>query len=158
MAGVQGQSGGMRPNAPQNNPANVSATGGNGQSGTQAPKYIPGMRAMGSSGVETMAQQQGAPMAGASAEQQGLAELTPITAESQLPDQPITHGAPVGEGPNSVPNLPLGTNDDPDMQSARDHLPIIEWWATQPGATQATKDYASYLRTTLTNPIPGTPA
>lgn len=150
--------GGMRPNAPQNNPANVSATGGNGQSGTQAPKYIPGMRAMGSSGVETMAQQSGAPMAGSSPQPQGLSELSPLTAETQFPDQPITDGAPIGEGANSVPNLPMGVSEDPDIQSARDHLPILEWWASQPGATQSTKDYASYLRTALTNPIPGAPA
>ena len=32
--------GGMRPSAPQNNPANVSGIGGAGQSGTQAPRYI----------------------------------------------------------------------------------------------------------------------
>jgi len=150
--------GGMRPNAPQNNPANVSANGGNGQSGTQAPKYIPGMAALGSSGVETMAQQGGAPMAGASPQPQGLSELSSITAETQLPDQPITHGAPVGDGPNSVSNLPMDASEDPDIQSARDHLPILEWWASQPGSTQATRDYASYLRTTLTNPSPGAPA
>ena len=150
--------GGMRPNAPQNNPANISANGGNGQSGTQAPKYIPGMAALGSSGVETMAQQQGAPMAGRSAQPQGLSELSPLTAESQFPDQPITDGAPIGDGANSVANLPLGVSEDPDVQSARDHLPIIEWWATQPGSTQATRDYASYLRTILTNPTPGAPA
>lgn len=135
----------------------VSATGGAGASG-QGKKYIPGMNQMGSSGVETMAQQQGAPMAGRSSQPQGLSELTPLTAETQLSDQPITHGAPIGEGPNSVPNLPLGVSEDPDIQSARDHLPILEWWATQPGSTQATKDYVSYLRTTLTNPIPGAPA
>ncbi len=35
--------GGYRPTAPQNNPANVSATGGNGQSGTQSAKYYSGM-------------------------------------------------------------------------------------------------------------------
>lgn len=37
--------GGMRPTAPQNNPMNVSARGGNGQSGdaSQAAKYVPGL-------------------------------------------------------------------------------------------------------------------
>ena len=42
MAGNQ-NSGGDRPTAPQNNPANISATGGAGQMGTQAAKYIPGL-------------------------------------------------------------------------------------------------------------------
>lgn len=49
--------GGDRPTASQNNPANISATGGAGGKGTQAPKYIPGMKSLGSTGVETMAQQ-----------------------------------------------------------------------------------------------------
>ena len=150
--------GGMRPNAPQNNPANISLTGGNGQSGTQAPKYIPGMRAMGSSGVETMAQQGGAKMAGSSPQPQGLSELSPLTAETEFRDQAITDGAPIGDGANSIPNLPMGVSEDPDIQSAREHLPILEWWASQPGATQSTKDYASYLKTVLTNPTPGAPA
>ena len=149
--------GGMRPNAPQNNPANISLTGGNGQSGTQAPKYIPGMRAMGSSGVETMAQQGAAKMVGPSPQPQGLSELSPLTAGTQFSDQPITDGAPIGDGANSVANLPMGVSEDPDIQSAREHLPILEWWASQPGATQSTKDYAAYLRIALTNPSPGAP-
>ena len=35
--------GGMRPTAPQNNPANVSGTGGAGQSGRVASGYAYGM-------------------------------------------------------------------------------------------------------------------
>ena len=141
--------GGMRPNAPQNNPANVSATGGNGQSGTQAPKYIPGMRAMGSSGVETMAQQQGAAMAGPSSQPQGLSELSPLTAETEFRDQAITDGAPIGDGANSVANLPMGESEDPDMNEIIRQLPILEFWASQPGCSQGSKDYVSYLRTVL---------
>ena len=53
-------SGGLRPGAPQNNPMNVNALGGNGQSGTQAAKYIPGMPY--GQGQAIMQQQQSAPM------------------------------------------------------------------------------------------------
>jgi hypothetical protein len=148
--------GGMRPNAPQNNPANVSATGGNGKSGTQAPKYIPGMKAMGSTGTETMAQQQAAAMAGPSSQPQGLSELSPLTAETEFRDQPITDGAPIGDGANSVANLPMGVSEDPDIQSAAQHLPIIEWYASQPGSTLATREYASYLRNVIINSQPET--
>jgi hypothetical protein len=42
MAG-NANSGGFRPDAPQNNPANVNPFGGNGQSGTQALKPMGGM-------------------------------------------------------------------------------------------------------------------
>jgi hypothetical protein len=56
--------GGFRPTAPQNNPKNVSVTGGNGQNkdAVQAARYIPG-QAWGQ-GQATMQQQTSAPMAG----------------------------------------------------------------------------------------------
>ena len=47
--------GGFRPTAPQNNPANVSGTGGAGQSGTQPARYISGLNY--GQGQETMQQQ-----------------------------------------------------------------------------------------------------
>lgn len=106
--------GGMRPTAPQNNPANISATGGNGQSGTQAARYIPGLGY--GKGQETMQQQQGAPMAGATpsaptapslaALAQGPA-ITPLGAPTQRPDEPITQGNPMGPGAGpEILNLP----------------------------------------------------
>jgi hypothetical protein len=107
MAGNQ-NSGGMRPTAPQNNPANVSATGGAGQSGTQPARYISGM-AYGE-GQATMSQQQAAPMAGpADANPLGamLAPVTPLTAPTERPNEPITTGMDFGAGPGSeVLNLP----------------------------------------------------
>lgn len=106
--------GGMRPTAPQNNPANISATGGNGQSGTQPARYISGM-AYGE-GQATMQQQQGAPMAGTSAPKASAPSLaalaqgpaiTPLGAPTQRPDEPITQGSPMGPGAGEeILNLP----------------------------------------------------
>jgi len=103
--------GGMRPTAPQNNPANVSGTGGAGQSGTQAARYIPGLPY--GQGQTTMAQQQSAPMAGpssvASANPIGgmLPAVTPLTAPTERPNEPVTHGMDFGPGAGSeVLNLP----------------------------------------------------
>ena len=97
--------GGMRPTAPQNNPANVSATGGAGQSGTQAARYIPGMNQLGSTGVETMAQQQSAPMAGPN--MPSMPPLTPLTAPTERVNEPVTSGMDFGPGPGSeVLNFP----------------------------------------------------
>ena len=97
--------GGMRPTAPQNNPANISATGGAGQSGTQAARYIPGMNQLRSTGVETMAQQQSAPMAGPSAPT--MTPLIPLTAPTERVNEPITSGMDFGPGPGSEAlNLP----------------------------------------------------
>jgi hypothetical protein len=88
--------GGMRPTAPQNNPANVSATGGAGQSGTQPARYMSGL-AYGQ-GQAQMAQQTSAPMAGnpvAPATQVTtgvkLPQFTALTAPTERPDVPITN-------------------------------------------------------------------
>lgn len=141
-------SGGDRPLAPQNNPANVNPLGGNGQSG-QAKMYIPGMAAMGSSGVETMAQQGGATMYKAPAATEAtLPPVTEITAPTEDVTQPVTHGAPVGPGANSIPNLPTPAAD-PDMQMIKDYYPILQFWASQPGSSQGTKDYVQYLGTII---------
>jgi hypothetical protein len=104
----------MRPTAPQNNPANVSATGGAGQSGTQPARYISGM-AYGE-GQATMQQQQAAPMAGPSAPASGssaggigamLAPVTPLSAPTERPNEPMTTGMDFGAGAGSeVLNLP----------------------------------------------------
>lgn len=105
MAGNK-NSGGMRPTAPQNNPANISATGGNGQSGngTQAAKYIPGLGY--GQGQATMAQQQAAPMAGPTATP-SLPAVTPLTAPTERPYEPLTNGMDFGPGAGSEAlNLP----------------------------------------------------
>lgn len=96
--------GGFRPTAPQNNPANVSGTGGAGQAGTQPARYISGM-AYGE-GQATMAQQTAAPMAGSPATPM-MPPVTPLTAPTERPDEPLTAGMDFGAGPGSEAlNLP----------------------------------------------------
>lgn len=103
MAGNK-NSGGFRPTAPQNNPANVSATGGAGQSGTQGAKYISGLPY--GEGQATMQQQMSAPMAGPTATP-GLPSVTPLTAPTERPNEPLTAGMDFGAGPGSEAlNLP----------------------------------------------------
>lgn len=98
--------GGMRPTAPQNNPANISATGGAGQSGTQPARYMSGL-AYGQ-GQAQMAQQTAAPMAGnpvvaarpmATAPQ--MPQVVPLDAPTQRPDVPVTTGIDEGPGAGS---------------------------------------------------------
>lgn len=99
--------GGYRPTAPQNNPANVSATGGAGQSGTQPARYISGLGY--GEGQATMQQQQSAPMAGPNAPTASasspmetmLPSLTPLSAPTERPNEPITTGMDFGAGPGS---------------------------------------------------------
>lgn len=102
--------GGMRPTAPQNNPMNVSANGGNGQnaSATQAAQYVPGLPY--GEGQQMMDIQQSAPMAaapGIESSRMAMApgpaaappNMVPFDSPSQRPDEPITFGASFGEGP-----------------------------------------------------------
>jgi hypothetical protein len=97
MAGNK-NSGGFRPTAPQNNPANVSGTGGAGQSGTQPAQYIAGLPY--GEGQATMQQQMSAPMAGPSPVP-GLPAVTPLTAPTERPNEPLTAGMDFGAGPGS---------------------------------------------------------
>jgi len=101
--------GGMRPTAPQNNPANISATGGAGQSGTQPARYMSGL-AYGQ-GQAQMAQQTAAPMAGnpvAAAVPMSTAPQLPqviaLDAPTQNPDRPVTTGIDegLGAGPEAL--------------------------------------------------------
>jgi hypothetical protein len=157
-------SGGPRPDAPQNNPANINPFGGNGQSGnkTQAPKYIPGMKSLGSTGVATMAQQDAAPLAGSTptpkataprvASATPLTEARSLTAPSDFPDEDITTGAAIGSTPGPetlmMPQEEAVVND-PDLDLVREYFPVIELWAEQVDTSQGTKDYVNYLRTIL---------
>jgi hypothetical protein len=155
--------GGMRPNAPQNNPANINPLGGNGQSGngTQAATYIPGMGY--GQGKATMEQQKSAPMAGPTptpkaaaprvASATPLTEARSLTAPSDFPDERITTGAAIDSstaGPESLmmPQAEPVIND-PDLNLVREYFPVIELWAQQIDTSQGTKDYVNYLRTIL---------
>lgn len=123
MAGNE-NSGGFRPTAPQNNPANVSATGGAGQSGTQPARYMSGL-AYGQ-GQAQMEQQTAAPMAGnptanvATQTTPQLPQITSIDAPTQRPDVPITNGIDIGPGAGSealvLPTVVPGANLDTSAQ------------------------------------------
>ena len=155
--------GGMRPTAPQNNPANINPLGGNGQSGngTQAATYIPGMGY--GQGKALMQQQEGAKLAGPTptpkaaaprvASTMPMTEARPLTAPSDFPDERITTGAAIDSttaGPESLmmPQAEPVIND-PDLDLVREYFPVIELWAEQIDTSQGTKDYVNYLRTII---------
>lgn len=138
-------SGGLRPTAPQNSPMNINPMGGNGQSGTQAAKYIPGLGY--GEGQATMAQQKAAPMA--ATPKASASPLLDLMAPTARPNEPVTAGAAMGAGPGTEAlTLPSMANDqnDPDLEMVRRYFPVLEYWANQPDTSQATKDYVQYLR------------
>jgi hypothetical protein len=142
---------------PQYNPANISATGGAGGTGKQAPKYIPGMKSLGSTGVETMAQQGGAPMAGDPVPQvqaptnpmeSMLAGLTPLDAE---PTEmlPISDGVDVGRGRGSEalnPRLTSAINQDENLALIKRYLPDLMNATRLQGAPDSYKQFVNYLK------------
>jgi len=144
--------GGMRPTASQNNPMNVNARGGNGQSGdaTQAAKYVPGLPY--GEGQALMQAQQSAPLAAApSIEQSGMpsglasaAASQPVVgiAEKSLNrDEPITAGYDGGAGPGSEALGLMGNklNEMKDVQLLSKYAPIVDTMMRQPDVPDAFK-------------------
>lgn len=143
--------GGYRPTAPQNNPANISATGGAGQSG-QPSRYISGMPY--GQGKELMAQQQAAPMAATSKTSvpqiSNLPQVTPLTAPTERPNEPVTTG--IAMGPGAGPEalmLPSNQDTDQDKQRLMSYLPALEAAALSPNSSQAFRNYVRVLRASL---------
>ena len=145
MAGVKGRSGGDRPTAPQNNPANISATGGNGQSGKQPAQYISGLPY--GQGQETMQQQLSAPMAQASSPIMGM-NMPTLLDETQRPDEPTSAGVDFGMGPGSEVLPPsLGQDQRPIENKAivEKYLPAMMEAGRSVDAPDSYKQFLSYL-------------
>jgi hypothetical protein len=151
MAGNQ-NSGGMRPTAPQNNPANISATGGNGQSGRDYTGFAYGQN-------QALAQQQsGAPMAQAPSPVSSPApsmannfpQTTSINAFTERPEEPVTTGIAMGPGagPESL-ILPGAGDTSEDMQRLISYLPALEVAASSPNSSQAFRNYVRVLRANI---------
>ena len=154
--------GGMRPTAPQNNPMNVSARGGNGQSGdaTQAAKYVPGLPY--GEGQALMETQGAAPLAAApSIEQSGMPSGLVSAAASQpviglnepsaRPNEPVTAGASMGAGPGMdalgpSPDQTFNKQLQADNQRLVQYLPSLEQMANDPSASNTFRNFIQYLK------------
>jgi hypothetical protein len=144
---------------PQYSSSNVKGQGGDGQSG-KSPDYSGFAYGQNQALAE---QKSAAPIKATSnanmreSRVPGLSAITPLTAPTELPGQDVMHGTNSHQGsPNVLDSLPQ-QQTDPDKQDMMNNLPILEFWASQPGATQSTKDYVQYLRTTLGNKPMGMP-
>ena len=139
--------GGYRPDAPQNNPANVSLTGGNGQSGDYKNfaygqnKIVNESRVAGNKAVKQI--NVGTP----STPVPTLPDATTITAETELPNQSVMFGS-TPETRNML-GTPAQQEVAPDMEQLRNFFPLMEIWANQPDSPQSTKEYVNYLRTLI---------
>lgn len=151
MAGNK-NSGGMRPTAPQNNPANVNGMGGNGQAGRDYTGFAYGQN------QALTEQQSGAPMAKAPSPvssttpsmASNLPQVTSITAPTERPNEPVTTGVAMGPGagPEAL-TLPGAGDSNGDKQRLLSYLPALEVAAQSPNSSQAFRNYVRVLRATL---------
>lgn len=94
--------------------------------------------------------QKGAPMAGAEApggpgvSPLDMSRVTPLSASSEFPGEPVTAGANAGAGPgSSALGLP---NTDPAMQYSKSLLPVLEIAAAMPSASVEFRQMVRRLR------------
>lgn len=110
-------------------------------------------------GVETAAIKGGAPLAktqsvrGARASDV-RASVTPLFAESQRPDEPVTAGIAMGEGPGpealGMRPQPAVTEDDIRFRAAiKDYMPVLAYIADLPNTSPETRKVIRQLRDNL---------
>jgi hypothetical protein len=138
---------------PQYNPANVSGTGGAGQSGnytgfaygqnqTVNNQRIEGNQAMASAQAAT-------PSAPASPyEGINMPQLGTLFDPTTRPDEPITAGVDFGPGPGSEAlsrNIVANTRVDENAKIAQQYLPDLAMAAQSPNAPDSFKRFVNYL-------------
>ena len=150
MAGNQ-NSGGVRPTAPQNYPANISATGGNGQSGRDYTGFAYGQnQALAEQQAGASMAQAPSPTAAAPSMASNLPQVTSITAPTERPQEPVTTGIAMGPGagPEAL-TLPGAGDSNEDKQRLLSYLPALEVAAQSPNSSQAFRNYVRVLRANL---------
>ena len=138
---------------PPTNPAPVGMPGALSRRTDGGPADKQPRRQLPNAGYGEQAQfqaaQQAAPMDQASGVQPAdLSNVVPFHADSQLPTQPVTAGATLGEGPGQAA-LGLGQGDDPSVQALRDALPALELMANSPNAGFAFKQFVRRARAAM---------
>ena len=139
----------QRPNnpAPVSGPGPLSARTDNGPASKQAARYVAGGD-YGDGGL--MGIQQGAPMAAtptlSGKPQSGVSvqpqdQVVPLTAPSQFPNQPVTHGADAGPGPGSD-SLGLPPQAQQGGATAKQ---VVQTLASHPDASPELKQLATLL-------------
>lgn len=138
---------------PQYNPANVSGTGGAGQSGNYTGFGYGQNQEVNNQRIEgnqAMATAQAATPSAASSPYEGInmPQLGTIFDPTTRPDEPITAGVDFGPGPGSeaLPkNLVNNTRIDENAKIAAQYLPDLALAARSPDAPDSFKRFVNYL-------------
>lgn len=146
-------SGGMRPGAPQNNPANVSGTGGAGQSGNYTGFAYGENGALNNQRIEgnqavAATQAASTPSMSAPANTPTQPPLGTFNDPTNNPSEPITAGVDFGPGPGSeaLPNMfKSDARQDENVKIAMSYLPDLSVAARSPNAPDSFKRFVNYL-------------
>jgi hypothetical protein len=157
MAGQPGRSGGAN-GGPQYNPANISATGGNGQSGQANPNYTGfgygqngALEAQAAGAKMEKAPTPVAPAPAPASMSSMFGGLLPLDAESQ-DSLPISDGVDIGAGRGSEalpPALNTDTRITENIDLMKKYLPDLLDAARLPGAPDSYKRLVNYVKARL---------
>ena len=151
MAGNE-NSGGNRPTAPQNNPANVSGTGGAGQSGNYTGfaygenQALNTQRVEGNQAVATT--KAATPSSGSPYEGINMSPLGTFLDPTRDPMEPISAGIDFGRGPGSeaLPkNFQNNTRPAENAEIIKNYLPDLAFAAQSKDAPDSFKRFVSFL-------------
>lgn len=138
--------GGVRPTAPQNNPANVSATGGAGQSGDYTGFAYGQNAQLNASRVEGNAAV--ASVGAAGPETPAMPQLQTLTDNIGGKYSNITDGGAFGSpvGPEAMPtNISANTRPDENKKIIAQYLPDMITAASYADAPDSFKRFVNYL-------------
>lgn len=139
-----------------NNPAPVSGPGAlsrrtDGPQGGGQPVRAPSGGAYGSR-QELEQLQQAAPLSASPGGDVGAPAPVDVTEglvgfgePTQMPDEPVTAGAALGDGPG-LEALGLPNQPDDDMRALVKYLPVLEHMANQVGASKAARNLVRQLK------------
>jgi hypothetical protein len=150
-------SGGFRPNAPQNNPANVNLLGGNGQSGQANPNYTGfgygqngALEAQaGAAKMEKASTPSAVPAPASMSSILGGAMALDADSQDSLP---ISDGVDVGRGRGSEalpPSVNADTRITENIDMMKKYLPDLLDAARLPGAPDSYKRLVNYVKARL---------
>ena len=145
--------GGFRPDASQNNPANINPMGGDGQSGKNYSGFPYGVN------KQIKEQKEGAKLAKAPAPAPAsikagnpldamMGSFTPLDAEYNG-DLPISDGVPIGRGrgEEALPaRITSPINQSQDLDLIKKYLPDLLQATRLPGAPDSYKELVNYLK------------
>jgi hypothetical protein len=145
--------GGYRPTAPQNNPANVSGTGGAGQNGNYTGFGYGQNQQLNQSriqGNEAVAATKAAGVTTSQSPYEGvnMPQLGTLMDPTNNPSEPITAGVDFGPGPGSEA-LPKGfgnnTRPDENAEIVKNYLPDLAFAAQSKNAPDSFKRFVNFL-------------